>query len=366
MRNISALLVSAISVTIILTGPADARLWKDKSGEYVLEAEFVKIDDGKVSLRKENGDVIEVFLSQLSHPDRNYVEAISTRKKRREPMSKEEAVQFCKDRAVDIEIRGRDAQGAWISHGAGSILHEDGYILTCEHITAIGETQNLSLADGTVYPFTVLARGGHSYDLAVLKFTPDKELNAVELGHSDTVPVGQKVVIVGNPGGRNHTVNHGYIDRIDAGGGTQYQVRQANVNPGDSGGPVFNLRGEQIAHVHVKIYDFSRHVHVDHERDAFEKIFMDEKKYEYAIGIQVDCQSDRAVVSGVKKESPAAKAGIQAGDVITRFGTMRIGNGVHYVLAMMDRVSAEPVTLEFERAGKKFKKEIQPVAVKNK
>lgn len=278
-------------------------------------------------------------------------------------MSKTAAYRYCAPKAVNIKIVGRDKDGKWGSYGAGSILHENGYILTAEHVTAQGDEHTIALKNGTTYDYKVLGRAGGSYDTAIIKVEPKKPLPHVTLGHSEQVKVGEKAMVIGNAGGKPHTLNYGIIEKVACGGGTQIHIGKSDIKPGDSGGPVFNLRGEQIAHVHVKIFTLeraSRHIRVDHLRDAFAKVFMDESRYDYALGIGVDCHADEAVVTEVKADSAAAKAGIQEGDVITKFNDMRIGIGPDYVLALMDSVTADPVTLLVERDGVWHEKVLTP------
>ena len=282
---------------------------------------------------------------------------------KRPAMSRKEAEKYCAPRMVDIEIRGRDAEGKWISHAAGTILHEDGYILTCEHVTHPGDTQQVILSDGTAYPYKVIARAGGSYDTAILKIEPKKKLPTVDLGHSEKVAKGEKVMVLGNPAGRRHAVKYGIVDRVACGGGTQIQVSKADIGPGNSGGPIFNNRGEQIAHVHVKIWtahNISRHIRVDHTRDAFAKVFSNEERYGYAIGLTVDCQGDDARVTRVEPGSAAARAGIQPGDIITQLGSMKIDHGPHYALALMDQVRGDPLVFKIRRKGQLLEKNVRP------
>ncbi len=279
-------------------------------------------------------------------------------------LSQAEAVKHCSQRTVDIEIRGRDQQGQWISHAAGTILHEDGYILTCEHVTYPGLSQQVILSDGTAYPFKVLARAGGSYDTAILKIEPHGKLPAVRLGHSEEVSKGQKVMVIGNPAGRRHSIIHGTIDRKSCGGGTQIQIIKADIGPGNSGGPVFNDRGEQIAHVHVKIstaINTSRHIRVDHMRDAFARVFSDENRQDFMIGITVDCQGDEARVIRVHPGSPACKVGIKEKDVVMEIAGMKIDHGVHYGLALISRIGKEPIPLTIRRGEAVVKQTIQPL-----
>lgn len=268
-------------------------------------------------------------------------------------------------RAVDIEIIGHDAEGAYVSHGAGSILHEDGYILTCEHITADGDRQEVILADGTAYPFTILARAGGTFDTAILRIKPKAALPAVALGHSNAMAVGEKIMVIGNPDGKRHAVKYGVVEKTTCGGGTQIHVAKADVGPGDSGGPVFNMFGQQVALVHVKIFTLplaSRHIRVDHIRDAFATSLMDKARGKYEIGLDVDCQADGAIVKSVAKDSPAEGAGIRVGDEITRFDAMDIRCGPHYVLALLDRVTDQPIALALKRGEQAIIASVKPRA----
>ena len=272
-------------------------------------------------------------------------------------------IKHCAARAVDIEIRGRDQQGEWISHAAGTILHEDGYILTCEHVTYPGESQLVILSDGNAYPYKVIARAGGSYDTAILKIEPRGKLPEVHLGHSGEVTKGEKVIAIGNPAGKRHTITKGSIDRVSCGGGTQVQVIKAEIGPGNSGGPIFNDRGEQIAHVHVKITtakNTSRHIRVDHMRDAFAKVFANEKNKDHSIGITVDYQGNTARVISVRPGSPAQNAGIKENDVIIKAAGMQIDHGVHYGLALINRIDGKPVALTIRRDKTAIEKTIHP------
>ncbi|MCP4849567.1 MAG: serine protease, partial [Verrucomicrobiaceae bacterium] len=180
----------------------------------------------------------------------------------------------------------------------------------------------------------------------------------------EKVSKGQQVMVIGNPSGRRHSIIHGTIDRKSCGGGTQIQIIRADIGPGNSGGPVFNAHGEQIAHVHVKIstaINTSRHIRVDHMRDAFARVFSDEDRQDYLIGITVDCQGDEALVIKVRPDSPAGKAGIKEKDVVMKVAGMKIDHGVHYGLALISRVGKAPIPLTIRRGQAVIQKTIQPL-----
>jgi S1-C subfamily serine protease len=268
-------------------------------------------------------------------------------------MSRAERFRRCAPLAVDIVI----TEPGMESQGAGSILHESGYILTAEHVTYVGQFNYVYLYDGSRYPFTVVHRAGGSYDTAILKIDPgSRKLPMVKFGHSDSVQPNDEAMIIGNPGGgRRHDVRYGPINKPSCGNNTQLQIVYADIQPGHSGGPIFNVRGEQIAHVSVKIHtapnNTSRNIRVDHFREAMQAIVDSEKDRDIRIGITVDCREDEAVVTGVARGSPAHKAGIRAGDVILQVGDIRVEQSIHYAIVLLELREVGPITVKYRRNG---------------
>jgi serine protease Do len=199
--------------------------------------------------------------------------------------------------------------------------------------------------------------------MAILKMDPKGPLPEVDLGHSDTVAVSNRVMIVGNPDGKRHTVTYGEVEKATCGGGTQIHVGKADIGPGFSGGPIFNALGQAIAQVHVKIWTMhnaSRNIRVDHLRKAFAEMVAAESRHGYKVGLKVDCQADQAVVTAVGLESPAGKAGLKTGDILTKFGAMNIKHGPHYAVAIYDLDSDKPVEVEVCRGEKTIKATVVP------
>jgi serine protease Do len=137
------------------------------------------------------------------------------------------------------------------SLGTGVIIHQDGYVLTNEHVLA-GSTQiRVSLADGRQFD-AELVGGDPASDLAVVRVHADGPLPAPKLGDSDSVMIGETVVAIGNPFGLNHTVTTGVLSAVNRsirGDGREYHgflQTDASINPGNSGGPLLNLDGEVI------------------------------------------------------------------------------------------------------------------------
>ncbi|HMT47681.1 MAG TPA: trypsin-like peptidase domain-containing protein, partial [Novosphingobium sp.] len=145
----------------------------------------------------------------------------------------------------------REAQ----SLGSGFVVSADGYVVTNNHVvTADGRGQiesiTVTMADGTEYPAKVVGRDAPS-DIAVLKITSAKPLPFVTFGDSRSARVGDWVIAIGNPFGLGGTVTAGIVSAVyrntGAGGAyDRYLQTDASINRGNSGGPMFDLKGQVI------------------------------------------------------------------------------------------------------------------------
>jgi serine protease Do len=145
----------------------------------------------------------------------------------------------------------REAQ----SLGSGFIVSADGYIVTNNHvITADGqgevESITVTTTDGTEYPARLMGRDAAS-DLAVLKITSTKALPFVRFGDSRNARVGDWILAIGNPFGLSGSVTSGIISAVyrNTGSGSAYDrylQTDAAINRGNSGGPMFDMKGQVI------------------------------------------------------------------------------------------------------------------------
>ncbi len=146
--------------------------------------------------------------------------------------------------------------------GSGFIISPDGYVITNDHVIQ-GETK-ISVVlfekgkDGTLNKriaekVRIVATNAYE-DLALLKLEGEKDLPITYLGDSDEVRVGQSCYAIGNPHGLERTVSEGIVSTLNRvmDGRTHLQITAA-VNPGNSGGPLFNLKGEVIGVVDLKL-----------------------------------------------------------------------------------------------------------------
>ena len=147
------------------------------------------------------------------------------------------------------------------SAGSGVIIHTDGYILTCNHVVEGANEITVTLSDGTSKYAAELVGRDASSDLAVLKIEPkaDQPLTAAKHGKSGYLVVGEHVVAIGNPlGTLGGTVTDGIISaterKIKTDDGNEMTLLQTNaaINSGNSGGGLFNLKGELIGIVNAK------------------------------------------------------------------------------------------------------------------
>ena len=124
-----------------------------------------------------------------------------------------------------------------LSCGTGCIIDKSGVILTSAHVVDIGKTVVVTMNNGQNYEAKVLKHLGDNKDIALLKIDAPMDLKTVKLGNSEKVKVGEKVLAIGNPFGFSGTLTQGIIS-----------------NPGSSGGPLLNTRGEIIG-INQAIYN---------------------------------------------------------------------------------------------------------------
>lgn len=130
------------------------------------------------------------------------------------------------------------------SAGTGCVVRNDGVILTGSHVIDGAKDIDVTTYNGKVYKASVLAIMGKNKDLALLKITPKQHLKTIPFGNSELIKVGQKVLAIGNPFGFTGTLTSGIVSRIDYAKG-RIQT-DAAINPGCSGGPLLNSKGEVI------------------------------------------------------------------------------------------------------------------------
>ncbi len=131
-----------------------------------------------------------------------------------------------------------------LSTGTGCIIDSSGIILTSSHVVENAPSVQITISTGEVFKGSVMSVMGKENDLALIKINSKKVLPTLQLGDSEKVKVGQRVLAIGNPFGFNNTLTTGIVSRIDY---SKNKIQtDAAINPGNSGGPIMNIHGEVI------------------------------------------------------------------------------------------------------------------------
>jgi S1-C subfamily serine protease len=231
-----------------------------------------------------------------------------------------------------------------VGGGSGFIISSDGLILTNKHVVADTAAEYTVLTnDGKKYDAKVLARDP-AQDLAVLKIEVSG-LPVVALGNSDSLKLGQTAIAIGNSLGEfRNTVSVGVISGLarsitasgaDIGSESLQNVIQtdAAINPGNSGGPLLNLKGEVVG-INTAVAQGAQSIGFaipinQAKRDITSVKQTGAIRFPY-LGVRYMATSTGAIVRGnddgpgVIKDSPAAKAGIQAEDIILELNGVKV------------------------------------------
>lgn len=287
---------------------------------------------------------------------------------------------------VTIDAQGGDGEGGT---GTGFVYDKEGHILTNNHVVAsAAESGELSatFSDGKKYAAEVVGRA-QGYDVAVLKLKkPPAGLTPLPLGNSESVAVGDSTIAIGAPFGLSNTVTTGIISAknrpVASGDGSSSKnsymsalQTDASINPGNSGGPLLDATGAVIG-INSAIQStggglgqsqagsigLGFAIPINQAKNVAEQLIKTGKPVYPVIGATVTMEEKTggAAISSegaagtpaVTPNGPAAKAGLKAGDVITKFNDTVIDSGPTLIGEIWTRKPGEKVTLTYERDGK--------------
>jgi serine protease Do len=230
--------------------------------------------------------------------------------------------------------------------GSGFIIDSKGLILTNNHVVENADKISVKLSDDREFDAKVVGRDPKT-DLAVIEITDGKgNFPVARLGDSSALKVGEWVVAMGSPFGLDNTLTAGVVSakgrQIGAGPYDNFIQTDASINPGNSGGPLVNLRGEVVG---INTAIFSRSggnlgigfaTPIDLAKEILPELIKSGKVTRGWLGVSIQRitpdlaeslgleKSRGALVASVSDGSPAAEAGIQAGDVIVEYNGKEI------------------------------------------
>ncbi|MBS0476785.1 MAG: Do family serine endopeptidase [Proteobacteria bacterium] len=271
----------------------------------------------------------------------------------------------------------REAQ----SLGSGFIISSDGYVVTNNHvITAEGKGQvesiTVTMPDGTEYPAKLVGKDAPS-DLAVLKISATKPLPFVKFGDSRSARVGDWVIAIGNPFGLGGTVTSGIVSAVTRSTGTgtaydRYIQTDASINRGNSGGPMFDMKGQVIG-INNAIFSptggsvgIGFAIPAETAAPIVDKLIKGVSIDRGYLGVQIQPVTEDVadslglthnrgeLVQSVQPGQPAAAAGIQAGDVVLRVDGKDVSPDQTLSYIVANTAPGKRIPVDLVRQGKRM------------
>jgi putative serine protease PepD len=269
---------------------------------------------------------------------------------------------------------GKDVSGAT---GSGFVVDRQGHVITNAHVVEVLQAGgHITVVDDKGRTHTAQVVGDSPvYDVAVLKVSSPQGLQPVAVGSAKTMRVGETVLVVGSPLGLTRSVTSGIVSALDrpvttgstpdASAYIDAVQTDAAINPGSSGGPLVNLRGQvvgmnsAIATTGTPVGSEPGNIGVgfaipiDQVRLTARQILATGKAEYPVIGAQIQTNqlSQGATVVGVPSGTPAAAAGLRKGDRIIAIDGKRVPDGVSLIVAIRTHQPGDVVDLTVVRNG---------------
>jgi putative serine protease PepD len=278
--------------------------------------------------------------------------------------------------------------------GSGIIISDDGQILTNNHVVASvadGGDLTVTFSDGSTADADIVGRDPAT-DLAVIKAKDVSGLTPAKFGSSENLHVGDTVLAIGSPLGLDGSVSSGIVSALGrsvtlgaedespfGGGSGNSQVvvidaiqTDAAINPGNSGGALVNTKGEVVG-INTAIASLAQGpsgqggnigvgfaIPIDSARDIAQQLIDHGEVTHAFLGVRLTEPENGggALVAGVEDGQPAAQAGLQAGDLITKVGDNDVRNAADLTAAIRTLKPGDKVVVSYTRDGEQKTAEV--------
>jgi serine protease Do len=247
--------------------------------------------------------------------------------------------------------------------GSGFVVHPSGYIVTNAHVVQGTDKIKVIFSDGREYEARVV-NANVSRDLAILVVNTGHPLQAVSLGTSHDLMIGESVIAIGNPYGYANTLTLGVISALsrDIEVSKGFWLRgliqtDASINPGTSGGPLLNIVGNLIGintAIKADAQNIGFAIPVDTLVNNISHMLMPEQLRRVRLGLTIGraktVQNYKGIlVDSVTPSSPADQQGIRNGDLLVRLDGTPLTSMIDFYVQMIDKAVGEPMTVDFVR-----------------
>ena len=264
------------------------------------------------------------------------------------------------------------------AQGSGFIVSADGYVVTNNHVVSLdqqtaADAVTVTMPDGTEYVARIVGRDPES-DIAVLKIDAKGPLPFVTFGQSSKARAGDWVIAIGNPFGLGGTVTSGIVSSVNRNTGSgaydHYLQSDASINSGNSGGPMFDMRGSVIGINNWIVAPSGGSVGIgfaipsDTAKPIVDKLIAGKAIERGFLGVQIQPISDEIadslglahnrgeLVRGVPSGMPGEKAGIKPGDIVVKVNTVPVTADRTLSAIVSDIVPGTRIPIELLRQGK--------------
>lgn len=254
--------------------------------------------------------------------------------------------------------------GSTQAEGSGWVYDQDGNIVTNQHVVDGAQSIRVTFWNGKTYDAHLVGSDA-STDLAVIKVdAPTSQIHPLQVGDSSQLQVGDGVVAIGSPFGLQETVTSGIVSALHRTmtSPTRFTISDsiqtdAAINHGNSGGPLLNTNGDVVG-VNSQIRSDSGDnagvgfaIPSNTVRSVATQLISTGKAQHAFLGVTIDSSANDALIAGVRGGTPAAKAGLRKGDVVTALGGKTISSPDELASVINGFKPGESVSLTYKRGG---------------